>query len=353
MVNNFKKRLAVFLSILMVLPGILSVLPMTAQEVQAGNVYMSWEFSSGQIYSNDKPTISVEAGQKFYIGDYVYVSDDTNYETGSASMVKASYRSSKPSIASVNSKGYVTTKKTGKSTITVKFKGETIKCVLKVVKKGSFGNKQAAKALRKEVSKLEAKIPSKLTGKNGFALKAQRKAYSSVVESWEDTTISGAITYDGFLKRETGKLIVPQAGRFHTADRMLWNFANKNNPTSTRSAKVFQIASASASAATSQIKVTFKKAVTADQILALQIYESSTNEKNGKSTGSAYVSIYDVKGKKWVYGIMDVKKGSKTGVIKNIEFYDVNAGGGMRKLKLKKGCTYELGESDSWSKGKK
>ena len=47
--ENMKKRLAVFLSILFILPTIMSVLPMTSQEVQAGVTYMGWTMTKSPI----------------------------------------------------------------------------------------------------------------------------------------------------------------------------------------------------------------------------------------------------------------------------------------------------------------
>ena len=58
--ENMKKRLAVFLSILFILPTIMSVLPMTSQEVQAGVTYMGWNMTSYN-YSGSSRVIAVEA----------------------------------------------------------------------------------------------------------------------------------------------------------------------------------------------------------------------------------------------------------------------------------------------------
>lgn len=214
MKENMKKRLAVFLCILFVLPAITAVLPQTAQEVQAAKVSLYWE---GTL-DDTKGKVTLEKGAAFYIGDYVYVSYGFNNGC-TLSMVKASYSSSSKEVATVNSKGYVEAKETGITNIKMKYKGKTRTCTLTVVEAGSFETNKAYTKLAKAANAIAKKIPPKITTSNGFNLiKANEK--------YEDTaySVKSYITSDGFIiekqsssnMKPTQKLAVTNAGRQHT-----------------------------------------------------------------------------------------------------------------------------------------
>lgn len=350
--ENMKKRLAVFLSILFILPAIVAVLPTTALEAQAASsVSLSWNMSNYTMSGNSR-VIAVEAGQKFNIGDYVSVYRN---QYGTASMMKATYASSNKSAATVDSKGNLTTKKAGKTTITVKYKGQKISCILNVEKAGSFGNSEIIETMQKEVDALVKNLPSKVTTKNGFAVRNKMRVYYNNVTDIEGSLYNN-INYDGFLRElkngyysTTNKLAVPQAGRYNYVSKLLSAYATKNSPTSTHSAKVMKIASVSAT--TKGITVKLKKALTSEQILALQIENSYYNEDNySQKKAFGYVSVLDKKTKKYYSGILTVEKGSKTAKIEIQEYKPSSFK--YVKTKLKKGHTYMIGSASSWTKGK-
>ncbi|MCM1257644.1 MAG: hypothetical protein NC307_07295 [Roseburia sp.] len=349
MKENMKKRLAVFLSILFVLPTIFSVLPQTAQEVQAASIYMYWNGTPAVTGGK----VTVEKGAKFYVGDYVGVSTGTSVST--VSMVKASYTSSKKSVASVNSKGYVEAKATGSTKIKIKYKGKTLTCSLKVVKEGSFGTKEAYTKLAKAADTVVKNMPSKITTANGFELLKIRNDYQNVANglTWD-------ITEDGFVKEKqssgysmsTEKLVVPKAGRFNRLRQELSVYSAKNSPVSTRSSKVLKVASVSAS--TSKVTIKLKKAPGKDQILAMKINYSTYPEEN-KSAGNDkvyfYVSLINTKkANDYCSGLACMKKGSKT-ITVIPQKYSASKGKFVNS-KLKKNTTYSLGSKTDWTKGK-
>ena len=349
--ENMKQRLAVFLSILFILPTIMSVLPMTAQEVQAGVTYMGWNMTSYN-YSGSSRVIAVEAGQQFNIGDFV-----TIYGNGStiASMVKASYKSNKTSVATVNSKGIVNAKKTGEATITIKYKGQKLSCLLKVEKAGSFGEKDDVLVeVQQEVNTLVKNLPSKITAKNGFLLLKKKADYYTKMTDYTRKYVA-KVSYDGFLKENfstTSKLVIPEAGKYYRIQMLLSQFATKNSPTSTRSAKVLKVKSLSAN--TRSITIKLNKAVTSNQHLACNIDNYDFNKDTlNQRTAKSIIIIYDKSaGNKEYIGTVTLKKGSKSATVVLTE--SKYSGGIYKtvKVNMKKGHTYQLGSSYDWTKGK-
>lgn len=349
--ENMKKHLAVFLSILFILPTIMSVLPMTSQEVQAGVTYMGWNMTS---YNNSisSRVIAVEAGQQFNIGDFVMVYGGSSSTI--ASMVKTSYKSNKTSVATVDSKGVVKAKKIGKATITIKYKGQKLSCIVNVEKAGSFGEKDIIASAQNEVDALVKNLPSKVTGKNGFSLLKKKADYYKKMTDYTDD-YAAKISYDGFLKENystTSKLAVPDASKYYRIQALLTTFGQKNSPTSTRSAKVLKVKSLSGK--TSGITMKLNKAVTSDQILASNIENSYYNQDTlNQNTSKSYITVYDkTAGNKWYSGMVTLKKGSRSATLVLTEYKFSGGAGKYVKVKLKKGHTYQIGSSVYWTKGK-
>ena len=349
-----KIRLAVFLCIMMVLPSIVSVLPMTSQEVSAAqDLYFDWNYPINQL--TDK-TLEIEKGVKFYVGDYAYITDGNL--SGSASLfAKAKYTSSKKSVASVNSKGLLTAKKTGTTTIKIKYRGKTVSAKFTVVPKGSLTEDAAVKGLQKEIKKIKSTMPAKITKSN--ALKNIKKV--SKYESAADAYIE-KITMTGFLNEEvktefytytkpSNKLAVPDAGRYNYLNSLLYRYSDSNSPTSTRSSKAMKISSVSAN--TSQITVKIKSGITVDHILAANIDNSYYNKKPNKKTATVYVSIYDKTASENYTGLATIKKGSKVVKIKLMKSEWVNDVWTTTEQKLQKGHTYVIGAKGlAWGDGK-
>lgn len=354
MVRNMKIRMAVFLCIVMVLPSIVSVLPMTATEVSAASdVTVNWDY---YISKNNNKAIQVEKGQKFNIGDYVRISDGNSYKC--ASMLKnVSYKSSKKSVATVDSKGNFNAKKTGTTTITVKYKGQKITYKFKVVKAGTFGNTKAIRNLKNASKKVASGMPGKITVSNGYKYLQKKETYYKSAGKYSLEINSAGFLIEpvkqgNYTDYTSGcKLAVPQAGRINYLEQLLYQYSSKNSPTSTRSSKGMKIASVSAS--TSQITIKVKNKVTADHILAANIEHSSFNEKVSKNTAKIYVYVYDQTAKQSYTGVGTITKGSKTVKVKIGEFSYNDGKTKFSAKKLKKGHTYVLGYEVMWGYGKK
>lgn len=362
MSEMFKKRLAIMLSILFVLPTIIGILPMAQLETQAaGYESVVWE-----TYID---TLQVEAEQGFYVGDYAtYYKSNGKYATRtSLSLVKAKYKSSDKTVATVDSKGYMKTLKPGKTTITITYKGKKLTKEFEVVKKGTFATSDAITALKSAAAELPKKLSATVNNKRGFVLLKSQKTYLDAVEKYEE-----AIDKKGFLIEKvtyasgysytstTNKLAVPQAGRYLVLKNILDSYAQKNNPTSTRSSKVLKIASASASAKKNQITLKFNKKVTNEQVLAAKIFYENAYNKNESlkelPDKQAYIQISgieDTKTHKYYSGVMTIRQGSKEATIQLYESKYVDGKNTYKRIKVKKNTTYKLGYAEDWMKGKK
>lgn len=160
--------------------------------------------------------IAVEEGNVFNIGDYAGVSGYGVNSIYRASMVKASYISSKPEIASIDTKGNLTTKKEGKTTVIVKYKGEQASVTVNVERAGSFKATQLAHGVRKELDKLTENMPSKVTIKNGFLLLNKIVDYKNIID--KNKEYANKITEDDLSGKNSGadkmkskrKVLLPQ-----------------------------------------------------------------------------------------------------------------------------------------------
>lgn len=354
MKHRLKIRLAVFLCVMMVLPSIVSILPMMTQEVSAAQeLYFDWYYDINECKDS---FVEIEKGAKFYVGDYAYITDKD--QAGCATLfTKAKYSSSKKGVASVNSKGLLTAKKTGITTIKIKYKGKTISAKFKVVAKGSLSNGAEAKALQKAVNKMKASIPSKVTKGNALKTLKAQNTYSATAG-----TYSSAISVSGFLFEEvkdgsytynkrSNKLAVPQAGRYYYISSLLYQFSDKNSPTSTRSSKALKISSMSAN--TKQITVKIKNPITVEHILAANIENSYYNKTPNKKSAAVYVSVYDKDTYETYTGLATLKKGAKVLNIKLTKSEWVDDVWTTKTVNLQKGHTYVIGAKDlAWGGGR-
>ncbi len=355
MKQNNKIRLAIFMCIMLVLPTIVSVLPMTSQEVSASEeVYLSWFYD---VSRHEGKPIQIEKGAKFYVGDYAYIGDGDTYGTVTL-FSKAKYSSNKKSVISVSSKGLLTAKKTGTATIKIKYKGKTISQRFKVVGKGTLTKSAAAKALQKAATNIKKSMPSKITKSNAMKYTKMKKNYITAAGKHSfDITQLGFITEDVksgnySYKASSVKLAVPDAGRYSTMDYMLYRYAEKNSPTSTRSSKAMKISSISAS--TKQINVKLKKAVSLDHILAANIDNYYLN-KESLNRKTAFINVYilDKTTSTVLDGTGTITKGSKTVTVKVTTSSWVDGNYVTTPVKLKKGHVYEIGAKDlRWGNGK-
>ncbi|MCI9378431.1 MAG: hypothetical protein HFI06_07905 [Eubacterium sp.] len=298
--------------------------------------------------------IVVEAGAKFYIGDYVSIYSDAAAST--ASLGKASYRSQDKKVASVNGKGYLNAKKPGTTDVVVTCQGKTLTCHLTVEKKNTFEQTRSIKELKAAAKALAKGMPKKINAAKGYNLNRKVASYMEVYNG-----TAKELSYDGFLYegnrpsrdkvdyKRSSRLAVPQAGRFRTADALLGQFKADNNPVSVNSKKTMRIASASASSKTGKIVVKLTKKLSAEQILGAQLAFPKENIAQAKTKANISMTIYDETANRYYKGKPVLKKGGR-----QFEVQPVTSTNGLPEIvKIEKGHVYMLGSELEWSNGVK
>lgn len=353
MKNNMKKRLAIFLSIMLILPTIMQVLPMASTEVSAASTYT---YLNSGIWSSP---VVLEQGTKMEWGNYVSVMTEKNgkYTYASGKDVKAKYKSSDASVATISNKGLITAKKVGTATITVTYKGKILSTNFEIVAKGSINKPAAATTLKKKANAIKKGTPKTVTSSNIMKCLKLMNAYDAVVDqNWdvisdngclrEKVTINYGNGYTSTYTTTTGKIAVPEAAYYRVLQNKINNYTSKCNPTSTRSSKTLKVKSVSAN--TKAITVKFKKKVDTDQIMAAKAtdYSFGSKESSSKTKAYAYVRVCESATGKVLNGKMELKKGKNTAKI-TIQEWDSTARKYVDK-KLTAGSTYELGYKSDW-----
>lgn len=343
--NNKPKGAAFFLAMLLFVSAVL-IFPVPTGAAASVRWY------NGEMETN----ISVEAGAKFYIGDFVRIL--SNGTTTTASLMGASYTSQNSKIASINGKGYLKAKKTGTADITVSCQGKTLVCHLTVEKKGTFVQSEAVKELKAAAKKLAKGMPKRLTAAKGSNLKKKRDEY---LISYGMNS-AHLLAYDGFLYQNerpapdtvddsrSEKLAVPEAGRYLTAEALLREFMLANNPVSTDSRKTMRISSVSVNKKKTKFTVTLAGKLSAEQILAAQLaFPKENGSSMGKTKANIMLSIYDETAQKHYTGRILLKKGSRRLEVEPMNYVY----GGYKSIELIKGHVYWLGSKMNWANGTK
>ena len=318
--------------------------------IAAETVMMNW-YDGGK-----ETTVSVEAGSKFYIGDFINIYSGTTAAT--ATLVNASYQTNNRRVATVNGKGYLNARKAGTADITVTYQGKVFLCHLTVEKKGTFEKSEAVSELKAAAKKLAKGMPKSLNAAKGFTLKKKRDEYLASY----GTNSASKLAYDGFLYEQerpapdlpdygrSEKLAVPEAGRYLTAEALLRQFRITNNPTSVTSKKTMKIASVAAGGKSGKIRIKLAGRVSAEQVLAAQLAFPYENESDiGKTKANVILSVYDQTEGKYYKAQITLKKGAG-----QLDATLVTSGyGGYQKAELVKGHVYLLGSKENWGNATK
>ena len=335
---------------ILLLAAVISVFTVMAPKPVSAAPQVVWQNGENET------EISVEAGSKFYIGDFVTVFGENVAST--ASLQKSSYRTQNKKIAAVNGKGYLNAKKAGTADITVRCQGVTLVCHLTVEKKGTFEQTTAIKELKTAAKTLAKGLPKKLSAAKAYSLRKKKEEYLSDYGHFS----SRYLTYEGFLyeqgrlspssmnAKRSEKLAVPEAGRYLTAAALLRQFMLTNDPTSIRSKKTMRIATASANGKSGKITIKLAQKLKAEQITAAQLAYSRLNQIDGsKKTAIISMTVYDETAGKYYTGRPVLKQGSKQIVVQPME----SVYGGFQAVELEKGHVYMLESELSWAKGTK
>ena len=333
---NIKRRLSLFLCLVLAFTTICFTGP---QETKAASTVTFYGIGANsslkeiQVYKDSK---------NLYAGDFIYAFDSSGKYYGYLSMNSGvTYKSSKTSVATVNSTGKLTLKGTGTTTITVKFKGQSVKYKLKVVSKKSSITKNIIYYSSSYIDKVESEAKSylsatgtvtKITTSNRYKILNAYKNYDYSYNTGysSDYNTNGTYTYYVYS---------PSAVHANAVCNALSMYASDRNPFSTHSSKCFKIKSISGK--NKKVTVTLKDKVSEDQIFGSN-YDFSWDSYVKKSNTHTFpIYIQDTTTKYKYYAVATINKGSKTMSIE------------IKNMKLKKGRKYKLVDYtyNSWLDG--
>ena len=248
MSSCLKRRLAVFLCLLLSMPAILGAIPQAGLEVQAATtVNLNWQgVSSGS--STKGPEIQMTKKTKgFYMGDYLYAySYGNSYKNYGTLYLNSGvkYKSKDTSVASVNaSTGLVTPKKPGSTKITITYKNVSKECVIKVV--SDLGKiSDSYQPLKKASDTLIQAYGKKVTASNRYNLVNARNLYLEAKEHVTDYALNHNFgmqsTYDATTYQYKNKAHLPQLAHAYAISETVRKYVESANPIGTGSAKLFK-----------------------------------------------------------------------------------------------------------------
>ncbi len=340
---RMKKRIALYLSMILAVLAALECLPMTTKEVQAAYVDYDLYWTSGIVtdWDADEQYFQMEAKMSVSLADLLEVDKytDNGYSTPSlAKLSGVTYESTNPSVASVSAKGLLTAKAPGETVLTIRFKDEEKSCKVIVVKAGGLGSGSAGvKKIDSLAKKVVKAYNNKITMKNAY--KVQQTLCDFDIASSKSKTMSSycyGFRYD--KNEDTGRLVSTACLKIREIWEELYEFANKENPLGTCPAKIFMVSSVSAKKGKDTFTVNLKKKVTDRQIFALKMEGKDTYFEDDKKA-KCEIAVVDKSTGREYWGVATVKEGSKKFTVE------------MDYLKLKAKRTYLLAGVSS-GKGK-
>lgn len=341
--NLLKRRISILLCFLMVFTTVFVAAP---TETQAATESTSYYFY-GPATSDWDITV-YKGASNIYAGDYVSAyketySSNTGWKSdylGYLSLVSGvTYSSSNKKVATIDKTGKITTKDTGTTTISVKYKGNTIKFDLVVVSKTKFYNQLQSynqysdyKTTASTADK-SAKAFLKITGSNPTIKDSNRYKLLTAYKNYNVYSGYTSISeYDSTTGTYTGAYYCysPSSAHAYAIYSKISNYSYDYNPFiyATGTAKQLNVKSIKGSGKT--VTITLKKAITADQIYGANYVFSWDSEVKSSKTYTFPIYVQDTKTGYKYYGIATMTQGSKTITIK------------LQNKSLTKGTKYKL-----------
>lgn len=354
--TTFKKRIAVFLCLALVLPSIIGCLPtntIVSQAAESDSVFLSAAYYCMSTWNEDKGeyeyTLTLEAGQTVKMG-YLFTTYGAEYNRLS-DVTGDKYTSSKPKVATVGkTSGKLTAKTKGTTTITIRYKGAKITCKVKVVKKNGFGvawkKKSKIKSIISQINKI---YTGKITASNQYKLRELLQKlgnYSNDEFGLYDGFVY--IPYDGtsYDYGTTDKLAIPEWAEVDYLNNKITDYVDANNPLSTESSACFKIKSVSAKANKQTFTVNVKSKVTSANIFAIK-YREARDYWISKSDYAVFdIVLQDTKTNRYYHGRATATKGSSK-ITVNMDYLKLIKN---RKYKLIAANAYYQ-PSKGWTKG--
>lgn len=343
---NLKKRIAVFLCILLTLPSLLQSVPGLTLEANAAD---SSKFFNTDLPYNTYSTagvpypkeatakLSLEIGQEIDMSSYCryIVSGNTYSSTNFTEIKKETYKSSNKAVAAVSKNGVITAKKKGDAVVTLTYKKLKLSVHLQVIDK-QYTDNQKLTAYNKKISNLWKKYGTKkITSKNAvpiynqlLAIYKEEREVANSVEGLNTSSINGYYTHipDGTTY-----------GTYHVfthycyltlLEGKLHNYLNnkKNSILATISTK--NLTAKSIKATSKKIEVKFNKKITSAQLLSAGFdfnFPDTTSPITSKGRKIAYriykgagvnAYNYEYTGTKVANGSITIKPGAKSATIK-------------------------------------
>ena len=340
---NLKKRIAVFLCLLLVFPTLFESLPGLTLEANAAsnnrlNTTLPWYVytRTGETNSSYKGTqdLMLEVGQEIDFSSYIYWYNQSNYSSKYLSTLSGEkYTTSNKNVVSITKSGVVTAKKEGTAKITVKFKNQGLKVNIKVVSKKYTNNKKIA-SLNSDIDKAWKNYGKKnITAKNITTLynelvKIRKTAlecnkilnstsnYPSILSSY--VSIREGYNYNYYVFINYGK--------YNQLSQKFYEFAGskKNSIIATISSK--NLTAKSVKVDGKKLTVNLNKKLTTAHLTTVAYFGSMDSQITSKSGLKINYSIYkgnglkvttfDTKGKEVMTGTVTLKPGNKTIAIK-------------------------------------
>jgi hypothetical protein len=324
-----KRRIAIFLCMLMAITTVTAYLPAAQETAEA----KSWTYELGGSYngfSTEHTKLSqfseffvVEEGNnELYLRNAIcgwrYTDGYNNYEYFNGSELSGvKYVSKNKDILTVNEKtGKINAKKTGTALVKITWKKQTLYGAIKVISSSDMKTfKTANKTVISYAKKILKACGSKLT--TAGALKAQKLRLQMWKESSGDFVISQSVPtpndnggydyYDGSM--------VYSMDAFNAQVKLqeVDSYLGKRDPFTTTGKYRFKISSLSGSGKT--VTATLSKAVTKDQMAGAQ-YDSWELSKISGSSYSFDIYLRDTKTNKFITATATIKTGSKKMTIK-------------------------------------
>lgn len=340
--KQWKKRLAICLCLLLAAPTVIGALPVNKLEAEAAgststSVYGYWI------------DMQVEQGMTFNMGDLIQYSQYKNgKETKSGYLSDlssgVSYKSSKTNVLTINSKGDITVKKTGKAVVTTKYKGISVSTTITAVKKnGLKSNKYSSlRSKAKNVAKVYGKgITSQNRYKLAQAVMTCQNARWAVTEEY--ISQAGFVSYYSVQTGSTHRLVAPEMIKAAKISSKLSQYSYTNNPVGTKASKNFKITGVTAKKNSETLTIKTNKKLNDTQVFAIKyIYSNDTYLKNDKK---AVFNVYvkDTKTGHYYRGTAYTKQGSNQISVR------------MDYLKLKSNTKYQvyyMVNDKGWAQGK-
>ena len=324
-----KKRIAVFLCMLMAITTVAAYVPAAQETAQAASdwnysLWGSYGFTSYYTKLSELPDrLVVAKGTKdFYVRDILsgYKYNSVTYEsvdyTG-AELKDVKYESKNPDIVSIDKKtGKINAKKKGTALIKVTWHGIKMYGAIKVVGASTMDSyKKENKDLISASKKLIKIYDGKVTSKNALELfkkkrEMDEKGYYSYVASeyfYDESTYYSHSEY---------YIYSTDAFKVTVISNQIYSYFNNINPFSTKSSNCFKISSISGKG--KDVTATLSKAVTDSQMTGAQYsYSWSDSSVLGKKSLTFDIYIRDTKTNDIISAKATIKTGSKDIKIKS------------------------------------